>query len=117
MKLDKLASIIDELGAKAYKRKKKNLEQFFAVLGAKFAESIFLKSNQTKRAIWLFDLAPNIMYDQIKEYLSVLKIEEQKEAIKDLTLLINEEQRIGRQSPERADLIRRIFNQVEEQLK
>lgn len=116
MEISRLAAAIDQFGARAYKTGRKDLERFFAALGARLAESIFRGTNLDRKAIWLFDLDPETMYAQVKEAMLALESASRAEALDALRSLANEEQRIGKRTPEASDIVRRVLDQVERDL-
>lgn len=116
MDLARIASRIDDLGSKAYVDGRRGLEMFFATLGATLASSIFRAGDQDREAVWIFDMAPAAMYEQIKQQLSQLPSGDRADAIEALRGLVEEEQSIQKQTPEQAVMIRRVLDQIEQEL-
>lgn len=116
MSMVEVVKAIDGFIYRAVKQGQTKVADFWKGFGAGMMASLFRDAAMSKEAFGLFELAGPEMYAQLKTEMAGLPVETRAGVFENLRLVANQMQEAGRLEPAQAELVRRIIQQVEQEL-
>jgi proline dehydrogenase len=118
MELTELALEINEFADWARELGDTEVEQFWNSVAAKIAEDIFRSQESVidKEAVQMFQLSGQAYYDHLKKKVEQVAAEDRPVMFETIRSAVNAAQERGSVSLAQADIVRKITNQVEQEM-